>query len=229
MDLSIERRKYRRFVYEADITHDILAHNNVYRGKLYNFSKGGLYFESDQTIYPGEEVFIKFEDQPGLEKNDIMAHLPFGVEVVWQNILPDSSFRYGYGANYIDSSDSLVKSVQIAENRQKYSQETVPDAEKDPREYPRRQYHKTLKLRYKSKNYRGEFKNISRGGVFIKSDIKFMVGKRIRIIIPGSKIRRDLALKGWIVRINAEGFGVKFDRESGREIRSELKHRAGTH
>ena len=225
MDLNIERRKHRRFVYEADITHDILAHKNVYKGKLYNFSKGGLYFESDQTIYPGEEVFIKFDDQPGSVKNDIMAHLPFGVEVVWQNILPDSSFRYGYGANYIDSNDSLVESVRIAETQQKHSQTAVQDAEKDPREHPRRQYRKSLKLSYKSKNYKGEFKNISRGGVFIKSDIKFMVGKQIRIIIPGNKIRRDFELRGWIVRLNTEGFGVKFDRGSGREVRSDLKRR----
>ena len=217
MDSTIERRQHRRFVYEADISHDILAHNSIYRGKLYNFSKGGLYFESDQSIFPGEEVFIKFKEQQESIEDDIMTQLPFGVEIVWQNDLPDSSYRFGYGANYIDLNDSLVKSVKIPENKQKNRQNREPDAEKDPREYPRRLYRRSLILSYKSRNYKGEFKNISRGGVFIKSGIRFMVGKPIQIVIPGSKIRKDISLKGWIVRINGDGFGVKFDFRSNRK------------
>ena len=216
MDSTIERRQHRRFVYEADISHDILAHNSIYRGRLYNFSKGGLYFESDQTIFPGEEVFIKFQEQQ--DSNDIMTQLPFGVEIVWQNALPESSYRFGYGANYIDINDSLVKSVKIPEVEQHNRQKRKPDAEKDPREYPRRLYRKSLILSYKSQNYKAEFKNISRGGVFIKTGIRFMVGKQIQIVIPGSKIRKDISLNGWIVRINGEGFGVKFDFRSDRKL-----------
>ncbi len=63
MDSNSERRIYRRFVCETDISHDLLAHSHIYKGKLQNFSKGGLYFESDQSIFPGEEVFIKFQNQ----------------------------------------------------------------------------------------------------------------------------------------------------------------------
>jgi Tfp pilus assembly protein PilZ len=204
-----------------------LAHINIYKGKLYNFSKGGLYFESNQAIIPGEEVFLKFEDQPDSIKDDIMAQLPFGVEIVWQNDLPDSSFRFGYGAHYVDSNDSLVKSIKIPEIEQENLLDNNPAAEKDPREYPRRRYHKSLLLSYKRKNYRGEFKNISRGGVFIKTDIKFTVGKQIRIVIPGSKIRNNIKLKGWIVRINTDGFGVKFDRRSDQKVRRDIARRTG--
>jgi Tfp pilus assembly protein PilZ len=219
VDLNVERRKHRRFVYEADITHDILAHKKIYKGKLYNFSKGGLYFESDQNVYPGEEVFIKFNDQPESTGNGMLAHLPFGVEIVWQNNLTDSSFRYGYGANYLDTNDSLVRSVKIAETQQEKSQDNTQDAEKDPRDYPRRQSHKTLQLTYKGKNYKGEIKNISSGGVYIKTGIRFTAGKQIRIVIPGSKFRKESKLEGRIVRINSEGFGVEFSRKSGRDIR----------
>jgi Tfp pilus assembly protein PilZ len=213
VDFSAERRRHRRFVYEAQLSHDILAHNNIYKGKLYNFSKVGLYFESDQTIFPGEEVFIKFEGQQESINQDVMAQLPFGVEIVWRKDLPDSSFRYGYGANYIDINDSLVKSLKILKTEQQNSQNRKLDAEKDPREYPRRLYRKTLLLSYKCKNYKAEFKDISRGGVFIKTDIRFTVGKQIRIAVPGSEFRKDYKLKGWIVRINTEGFGVKFDSQ----------------
>jgi Tfp pilus assembly protein PilZ len=227
--LNIERRRHKRLVYEADISHDLLADNDIYRGKLYNFSKGGLYFESDQVIYPGEEVFLKFEDHLASIKDDILAQLPFAVEIVWQKELPDSSFRYGYGVHYIDMNDSLVKSIKIPEIEQAYLQDAYnnPATELDPRAYPRRQYHKSLRLQYGSKNYKGEFKNISRGGVFIKTDIRFTVGKKIRIVIPGSQIRKMVKLQGWIVRINTDGFGVKFDRRSGLATGRKIERRTG--
>jgi Tfp pilus assembly protein PilZ len=225
--LSIERRHHRRFVYEADISHDLLARHHIYKGKLYNFSKSGLYFESDQTIYPGEEVFIKFEDQPDSINEDMMAQLPFGVEVVWQNDRTDSSFRYGYGAHYLDINDSLVKSIKIPENKREKLLNHNLETEKDPRAFPRRQYHKLLILSYKSKHYKAEFKDISKGGGFIKSGLKFTVGKQIRLIVPGSKIRKKIQFKGWIVRINAEGFGVKFDRRPELEVRKKFDRRTG--
>lgn len=227
MDLYSERRKHRRFVYEADIAHDLLAQNTIYNGKLYNFSKGGLYFESDQAIIPGEEVFIKFKDQQKSVSDAMMAQLPFGVKVIWQIDLPDSSFRFGYGADYIDHNDSLVKCIKIPKIEQEKLREKNPRVEKDPRAYPRRRYHKSLRLSYKNKNYRGEFQNISRGGVFIKTDIQFTVGNQIRIAIPGSKIHKNLKLKGWIVRITRDGFGAKFDKESDGKDRREIERRSG--
>jgi Tfp pilus assembly protein PilZ len=214
-------------VYEADISHDLLAHNHVYKGKLFNFGKGGLYFESDQSIFPGEEVFIKFENQQDSISDGIMSQLPFGVEIVWQNDLSDSFFRFGYGAHYIDQNDSLVKSIKLPGIELKNMQNKNLETEKDPREYPRRQYHKLLLLSHQERNSRGEFKNISKGGVFIKTDIKFTVGKKIKIVIPGSKIRKNVYLKGLIVRINKEGFGVKFATGSDLEVGRDLERRTG--
>jgi Tfp pilus assembly protein PilZ len=214
-------------VYEADISHDLLAHNHVYKGKLFNFGKGGLYFESDQSIFPGEEVFIKFENQQDSISDGIMSQLPFGVEIVWQNDLSDSFFRFGYGAHYIDQNDSLVKSIKLPGIELKNMQNKNLETEKDPREHPRRQYHKSLLLSHQERNSRGEFKNISKGGVFIKTDIKFTVGKKIKIVIPGSKIRKNVYLKGLIVRINKEGFGVKFATGSDLEVGRDLERRTG--
>lgn len=227
MDSNDERRNHRRFVYEADISHDLLAHNHVYKGKLFNFGKGGLYFESDQSIFPGEEVFIKFENQQDPISDGIMSQLPFGVEIVWQNDLSDSFFRFGYGAHYIDQNDSLVKSIKLPGIELKNMQNKNLETEKDPREHPRRQYHKSLLLSHQERNSRGEFKNISKGGVFIKTDIKFTVGKKIKIVIPGSKIRKNVYLKGLIVRINKEGFGVKFATGSDLEVGGDLERRTG--
>jgi len=222
VDLNRERRIYRRFLYEADISHDLLAHKHIYKGRLRNFSKGGLYFESDQSIFPGEEVFLKFQNQPDSINDDIVAQLPFGVKIVWQNDLSDSLFRFGYGARYIDKNDSLVKSIKIPELEPQNLPQKALEAEKDPREYPRTPYHKSIRLNYKDKYYRAEFSNISRGGVFIKTDIQFPVGKPIKIAMPGSKIRHNFYLKGLIVRINTDGFGVKFEKSFDHEVGSNL-------
>lgn len=222
MDLNRERRIYRRFAYEANISHDLLVHDHIFMGKLRNFSKGGLYFESDQSICPGEEVFIKFQNQPDSINDDIATQLPFGVKIVWQNDLSNSLFRFGYGAHYIDQNDSLVRIIKIPELAALNLPDKRIEAEKDPREYPRTPYHKSIRLAYKDKYYRGEFCNISRGGVFIKTNIQFPVGKPIRIAMPGSKIRNNFFLKGLIVRINTDGFGVKFDKGFDQGVGSDL-------
>lgn len=222
-----ERRKYIRFKYEADISHDLLTQTDIHNGKVYNFSKGGLYFVSSQAIYPGEEIFIKFEHQQDAINNDNLTQLPFGIKILWQKDQSDSSFRYGYGAQYIDNNDSLVKSIKIPGFEQINRPKNPLDTEKDPREYPRRLYRKSLILSYKNQSYKGQFANISRGGVFIKADTKFFVGKQIQIVIPGSEFRKNIKLKGWIVRRNADGFGVKFDRRTGREDRKDLERRTG--
>ena len=225
--MNTERRKYIRFKYEADISHDLITQTDIHNGKVYNFSKGGLYFVSSQTIYPGEEIFIKFEHQQDAINDDNLTQLPFGVKILWQKDLSDSSFRYGYGAQYIDNNDSLVKSIKIPGFERINRPKNPLDTEKDPREYPRRLYRKSLILSHKNQSYKGQFANISRGGVFIKADTKFLVGKQIQIVIPGSEFRKNIKLKGWIVRRNSDGFGVKFDRRTGREDRKDLERRTG--
>ena len=181
----------------------------------------------DRSIFPGEEVFIKFKDRQDAIEDDIMSQLPFGVEIVWQNDLADSFYRFGYGAHYIDINDSLVKTIKIPELEQESLQDISLDAEKDPRQYPRRQYSQSIRLTYRDKNYRGEFKNISKSGVFIRSDIKLAAGSQIKIVFPGSNIRKNTSLEGLIVRINAEGFGVKFNNGADLEVRRNSERRTG--
>jgi hypothetical protein len=115
-----------------------------------------------------------------------------------------------------------VKTIKIPELEPDSLQDKTVEAEKDPRAYPRTPYHKSIRLTYKDKYYRGEFSNISRGGVFIKTNIQFPVGKQIRIAMPGGKIRNNFYLKGLIVRINTDGFGVKFDKSFDHGVGSDL-------
>jgi Tfp pilus assembly protein PilZ len=110
-----------------------------------------------------------------------------------------------------------LESLKLLELSQENRQDNDLDSEKDPREYPRRAYHKQLILSYKNQKYKAELKNISRGGVFIKTGIQFKLGKQIRMAVPGSEIRKGYKLKGRVVRTDTEGFGVQFDDRSDRD------------
>lgn len=228
MDIYTERRKYRRFKFEAFILHDLLTHQNLYGGKIINFSKGGLYFESDQTIHPGEEIFLKLTKPPDPSGDDSLSQLPFVVKILWHKSLEGSSYRHGYGAQYLDPRDALVKAGDPADIEKAGLKSSQAGNDEDPRAYPRRIYNKPLVFDYKNQYYRIFVKDISHGGAFIRTKLKISLGNKVGIVIPGSKIRKKSKIEGWIVRRNPEGFAVKFDRRSGRDLRLRSDRRTGS-
>lgn len=234
MESKTERRKHKRSKFEANISHNILSLDIIHAGKLYNFSNGGLYFESDQILYVGEEINIWIENQPQLTEDDKQLFL--GVQIIWRQDLRDSSYRYGYGAKLIKNNQALIKSLKKVEFEKKNHQQSGFDGGHqqssfndgiDSRNFHRRHYHRSFLFIYKNQRFEGFITNISRGGAFIETKKKLSLGKVILLTIPGSKIRKEIKLKGWIVRLNHKGVGVKFDLRSGRERRSDLDRRIG--
>jgi Tfp pilus assembly protein PilZ len=104
-------------------------------------------------------------------------------------------------------------------------------ATRDPRKYPRRSYIKSVFFKCHHRHYKGLIINISRSGVFIETKNKFFFGQAIELVIPNIKIDKSVILKGWIVRLSQNGFGVTFkrilERRSGKERRSDLDRRTG--
>jgi len=98
---------------------------------------------------------------------------------------------------------------------------------KDPRELVRENYKKEIVFSSKDGTYRGIISDISRVGAFIETEEKIPLGRIIHIEISGDSLFRDLKLKGWVVRIDPKGFGVKFDRRTGRERREDIDRRRG--
>ena len=223
MDLKFDQRENNRFKCEAFIWHDNLLPEIFYNAKMVNLSKSGVYFESDQIIYPGEDIYIGLKD-PASAVNDNKAHIR--VEIKWRKDLQNASFRFGYGAKLINPIDTLVKSIDTAKLGRQSTQDNVFKHKKDPRKHPRKLYRKVMFFTSKSKNHKGLITNISRGGAYIITRNKFYLGQMIQLIIPGDRQRKDVKLKGWVVRLSPEGLGVRFDRRKGRERRSVLDRRA---
>jgi len=228
LGVDIERRKHKRYQYEAVISHDILSQEATPAGKIYNFSNRGLYFESNQAFYTGEEIFVEIIDHP--RSSDIGLELLFDVEIVWRKELQGSVFKQGYGAKINTPVESIEKT--FAESiPPKSIPRSVPKLEKiekiDARAYPRKGCHKSLLFDYKSTICRGLVTNISRGGAFFKTTSKFSLGHKIKFVITDGKTRKNIKLMGWIVRLTPDGFAVTFNRRSGQERRYDLDRRIG--
>lgn len=226
MELYTDIRDKKRFNCNAEVSHDNLLPNVYYAAKMYNFSKGGLYFESDQRLYIGDYINfrIKYPARPSKDDNEYQ----FGVEILWRQESQNSSLKYGYGSKFINPNQTLENIIDLSKLEKKRIPKKEAKIEKDPRIHPRRPYNRSLVLIAKDRNYKGLVTNISRSGAFIKTHNQFSVGQIIVILLPGRNKRKDIKLKGYVVRLNRKGVGVIFDRRRAyKNRRSDLDRRTG--
>jgi Tfp pilus assembly protein PilZ len=220
--LKFDKRRYKRLSCETVIWHDNLLPDIYYNAKMHNISKAGVYFESDQIIYPGEDIYIGLKKSTSPMQNS-QDHIR--VEIKWRKDLQDASFRFGYGAKFINPINTLVRSIDKAALRQKSTQGDAAIHNRDPRKHVRKPYRKVMFFGSKSKTYQGLITNISRGGAYIITRNKFYVGQFIQLVIPADKNRKEVKLKGWVVRLSPQGLGVRFDRRTGRDRRNRVDRR----
>ena len=216
MSIQFDQRKKKRFKYEATIWHDNLFPKIFYETKMRDISQDGIYFESDQTLYTGERIYIAIKD-PAASDNDYQDCAQ--VEIKWRKILSDTTFQYGYGAQFMDSRNSVLEA--IAPDR--LVSEAAPDqgykVKLDSRQDPRSSYRKLTFFTTAKRSYKAFITNISRTGAFIVSKYKFSLGEQITLAIPADQKHRQMKLKGTVVRLSSKGAGIKFDRRTGRERR----------
>lgn len=216
MNPNSDQRNNKRYRYEATIWHDNLFPEIFYETKMYNLSRGGVYFESDQTLYAGEKIYIAIKD-PSASDNDYKDCVQ--VEIKWRKNLTDSNVQYGYGASFTDSANTLLNSIDTADLLQESLPVNEQKYKKDSRHNPRSPYRRVTFFTTKNRNYKGFITNISRSGAFIVTNHKFSLGQKISLVIPGDKKHRDMKLNGSVVRLSPKGAGIKFDRRTGIERR----------
>ena len=228
MGSTPERRKHKRHRYEAIISHDILSSEVRPAGKMYNFSKQGLYFESRHKFLPLEEIFVEIIDQAATSETDL--ELLFDVQIIWRKKLQDSPFPYGYGARFKFFNDAIEKKIKAARIKQLPFSGPQPEVRDDSeaRQYPRRRCRLAIVFKHGRTVCDGWITSLSRGGVFIKTRDVFPLGREIIIVFTAPRTKAEVVRIGWIVRVNSEGFGLSFDRRSGAERRYDLDRRIGT-
>ena len=227
MGSTPERRKHKRHQYEAIISHDILSSEVRPAGKMYNFSKEGLYFESQHNFLPLEEIFVEIIDHSARSETDF--ELLFDVQIIWRKKLKDSPFPYGYGARFKFFNDAIEQKIKAARIKQvpfSLPQPVSPD-ESEARRYPRRRCRQSIVFRHGQQAGHGWVTSISRGGAYIKTRSKISLGGEISLVFIAPKTKTKVKRLGWIVRVNSKGFGISFDRRSGSERRYDLDRRLG--
>ena len=231
MGSTTERRKHARHQYEAFISHDILSPEAKPAGKIYNFSQQGLYFESNHNFLPLEEIFV--EIIAPASSSETVQELVFDVEIIWRKKIADAPFRYGYGAKFKFSSETIEDKIKTASlKRPPLPPPPPPPSPKsedktDAREFPRKRCRQSVVFDHRNQVGHGWVTNISPGGAFIKTRSKCSLGRRIRMVITGVKPDTGSERRGWIVRVSSEGFGVSFNRRSGVERRYDIDRRIG--
>ena len=196
-----EKRADARNVYKSPITVEDLKAGKSYRARMVNYSKNGLYFETDWILEAVTEIYIEMANPPEASSSFDLKER-YRAEIMWHSKLEDSLYNHGYGVKFISGSGK--------ENLQSSGWKDTKKKSEDLRRHPRRSYKKTVLFTSQNQYYEGLTNNISNGGVFIETSDTFSVGQIIKLVIPGTKIDKGVMLKGEIVYVKPKGVGVKF-------------------
>ena len=99
MNIGKERRKHERIPCKISILHNTSPPDFFYKGTMYNFSKSGLYFESNEDLLAGHEITISIKRPPRQFIKE--SHQYFDVKIMWCLEIQGSAHQIGYGAKII--------------------------------------------------------------------------------------------------------------------------------
>ena len=92
METIPEHRDYTRYKHKAKILLETYPSGSYYQAKMFNFSRDGMYFESNYAPLPGTEIFIGIENSP----HDFGADV-YRAQIRWRKQLNDEKSKYTYG------------------------------------------------------------------------------------------------------------------------------------
>ena len=92
-----DQRTSQRFVYEAALKIENCDSGTYTYGRMYNYSAGGIYFESDVALQPGTQVRIDIENPSnGLDTDHLTAKVKWCQEISAAVVLYD----FGIGVEF---------------------------------------------------------------------------------------------------------------------------------
>jgi hypothetical protein len=105
-----------------------------------------------------------------------------------------------------------------------YLHESVAKGVIDLRRFARKPFRRATIFACQNHYYAGLTQNISKGGIFIETRNQFLPGQIITLVISRTKIEKGVMLKGEVVHLRPEGFGLKFLSllKDGKEVTIKL-------
>ena len=172
----------------------------IYKARMVNYSGNGLYIETDWLLQPGTEIYIEMEQSPYASDSFDLPER-YRAVILWHARLENAFYSYGYGVRYTPEVEMQIPQIKIL-------QETK--ISEDLRRYPRKHFSNSVFFTSRNGYFEGLIGNISKNGVFIKTQDDFTVGQVVRIVIPGTKIDNGTMLKGEIRHRSKKGIGIQF-------------------
>jgi hypothetical protein len=200
MNSNPEKRDNTRFDYQAPIVLEDAKFGILQGARMFNYSDFGLYFETDHFLAPGTDIYIGIPNSPYTPDPDIYER--YHAIIKWRKPLKESSFYYGYGVRFLDA-DPLDRPI----NRGIES-----------RRHQRKACSLYVKYAVQRKIFPGEIKNISLGGVFLKTNENdgLDVGQQLQLAIPNRKKGNVIKRYARVRWSTHSGFGVRFQRNAGK-------------
>jgi len=213
-----EQRDNTRFKHVSAVTYEDLEKGVYAQSKMYNYSKDGLYFESDLKLEVGERIFIGIENSPYAKQSG--TYECYHAVIKRRQDLNRSAYKYGYGVLYSDpnlpqdSEGTKTVALESCPPPPAGQDEAAPKPQKrkDNRRHKRISLSRTVDCFSKSRPFRGTVKNIAPSGAFIETDQPFAVGEKLALALPFVKKGEGAMVKAEVVWKNEQGIGVKFKK-----------------
>lgn len=199
MNENLEKRNSVRIDHISLLKIKNLKSGEIYKARMFNYSKNGLYFETDSILHSGDQIRVEIQDSPFASVSGVLEY--YRAEIMWVKELKDSYFKYGYGIQFDDTCEKQNPKINDLEKR--------IDAKKNQKKL----LQNAIKITDQNRTYHGLIKDISPSGVFFEAENSFEEGQILTFTIS-LKNGKETALKGQIVWTDEDGAGVIFLNES---------------
>ena len=92
MCTNVEKRVCARFFHEAPVVIEECGKGVYHGARMYNYSRGGIYLETDLALKPGDRVNLWLSDLP----ENSLPEINFA-EVRWRDEITGAVVLYSYG------------------------------------------------------------------------------------------------------------------------------------
>jgi hypothetical protein len=196
MSSNPEKRDNTRFDYQAPIVLEDAKFGVLQGARMFNYSDFGLYFETDHFLAPETDIYVGIPNSPYAPDPDIYER--YHTLIKWRKPLKKSSFYYGYGVRFLET-DPLDRPIERGI---------------ESRKHPRKLCSLDVKCAIQKQIFPGEVRNISLGGVFLRTNqnASLDVGQRLKLAVLNRKRGNVIKRNAKVIWSNRSGFGVEFQR-----------------
>ena len=214
MSSNPEQRDNTRFKHVSAVTYEDLEKGVYGQSRMYNYSRDGLYFESDLKLEVGERVFIGIENSPYAKPAG--TYECYHAVIKRRQVLNRSVYKYGYGVMYSDTDlptqPAGTKTITLESSSAPPVGQPAAPIPKENRRHKRIRVSRPVDCFSRNRPFRGTVKNIAPSGAFIETDQSFRVGEKLAVALPFVKKGEGAMVKAEVVWKNEQGIGVKFKK-----------------